>query len=589
MMTDSTPPKDQQAEDTTISLTEVVTETPFDTTVTPETPILQNAQTRGGTKIADHELEELSYFTKTCEVQDISWSGSDYSWTNKTIRSRIDRAFCNAYWWETFDYTHNKYLVNALSDHTVQFLHFPTSIKPKPSFQYCDIWSRHENFWPTINSVAPITGTSPSLQQIGSLLAQIRAKLRLFNRDHFADLRSQQGKARITMETVQQALQTDPRNEHLLQKEKEARDRYIAILSSSLCLMQQKSKMEWITQGDLSTRFFFAKVKQRKLSTYIYAIKDDHGKQVEGFEEIRAIMMNFYKGLLGEHPTCRSSLKQEILFGGISHTLQTECLHITGLKEGCFPLKYLEVPITTSKLTKLECRSLLEKITTRVKTWASRNLSFVGRAVLINNVLFGMLTNWASIFILPSQVIDKLSRIYRNYLWEGSADSRRIPHVAWHQVYLPKTQGGLGLKDYNAWNKALIGKLVWAVAHKKDILWVKWIHGRYMKNQVWWDYSPSPDSSWYWMKIHRTNEVFKLLCPHPPTWEGGEPYKVTKGYTCSSNLSHMEYKEPSHLQQQIDTRRSCNTVDERANQTEDTLYESLLKNKYRHYIDGLLQ
>ncbi|KAJ8420593.1 hypothetical protein Cgig2_008849 [Carnegiea gigantea] len=236
--------------------------------------------------------------------------------TYKTIRSRIDTAFCNAYWWETFNYTYNKYLANALPDDTPQFPHFPTSTKPKPSFQYCDNWSRHENFWPTINSVAPIVGTSPSLQQIGSLLAQMRAKLRLFNRDHFADLRSQQGKARITMETVQQALQTDPRNEHLLQKEKEARDRCIAILSSSLSLMQQQSKMEWITQGDLSTRFFFAKVKQRKLSIYIYAIKDDHGKQVEGFKEVGAIMMHFYKRLQGEHPTCRSSLKQEVIDQG---------------------------------------------------------------------------------------------------------------------------------------------------------------------------------------------------------------------------------------------------------------------------------
>jgi len=202
--------------------------------------VLYKTDRQGRTEIADHELEELSCFTETCEVQEISWSGSYYSWTNNTIRSRIDRAFCNAYWWETFDYTHNKYLANVLSDHTPQFLHFPTSTKPKPSFQYCDMWSRHENFWPTINSVAPIAGTSPSLQQIGSLLAQMRAKLRLFNRDHFANLRSQQGKARITMETVQQALQTDPRNEHLLQKEKEARDRYIAILSSSLSLMQQQ-------------------------------------------------------------------------------------------------------------------------------------------------------------------------------------------------------------------------------------------------------------------------------------------------------------------------------------------------------------
>ncbi|KAJ8430674.1 hypothetical protein Cgig2_033830 [Carnegiea gigantea] len=436
-MTNSTPPNGQQAEDTAISLTEAVIEAPSDTTVTPETPILQNAQVSPRSTYAsvidlDEDVNLEGPFPDFVEffnengvliIQQVIFEWLPTKWRHclmygheevnyrkkekgrkekrpisqkgNTIRSRIDRAFCNAHWWETFDYTHNKYLPNALSDHTPQFLHFPTSTKPKPSFQYCDMWSRHENFWPTIKSVAPIAGTSPSLQQIISLLGQMRAKLRLFNRDHFADLRSQQGKARITMETVQQALQIDPRNEHLLHKEKEARDKYIAILSSSLSLMQQQSKMEWITQGDLSTRFFFAKAKQRKLSTYIYAIKDDHGKQVEGFEEVGAIMMNFYKGLLGEHPTCRSSLKQEDL----------------------------GAPITASKLTKLECRSLLEKITARVKIWASRNLSFAGRAVLINNV------------------IDNLSKICRNYLWGGSTDSRRIPHVAWHPPQNPRWTG----------------------------------------------------------------------------------------------------------------------------------------------------
>ena len=42
-MTDSTPSKDQRGEDSTISLTEATMEAPSDTTITPETPILQNA------------------------------------------------------------------------------------------------------------------------------------------------------------------------------------------------------------------------------------------------------------------------------------------------------------------------------------------------------------------------------------------------------------------------------------------------------------------------------------------------------------------------------------------------------------------
>jgi len=121
------------------------------------------------------------------------------------------------------------------------------------------------------------------------------------------------------------------------------------------------------------------------------------------------------------------------------------------------------------------------------------------------------------------------------YLHTPNADSRRIPHVAWQQVRFPKSRGRLGLKDYVTWNRALIAKLVWAVAHKKDILWVKWIHGRYLKNQAWWDYSSSADSSWHWKKICKTKELFKEIYPNPPTWEwkGRGPYKVTKGYSWS--------------------------------------------------------
>ncbi|KAJ8419619.1 hypothetical protein Cgig2_032648 [Carnegiea gigantea] len=80
--------------------------------------VIYRADRQGGSEVTDYELEDMTNFTEMCELQEINWSGSYYSWTNKTIRSRIDRAFYNAYWWETFDYTHTNYLTNALSDHT---------------------------------------------------------------------------------------------------------------------------------------------------------------------------------------------------------------------------------------------------------------------------------------------------------------------------------------------------------------------------------------------------------------------------------------------------------------------------------------
>ena len=79
--------------------------------------------------------------------------------------------------------------------------------------------------------------------------------------------------------------------------------------------------------------------------------------------------------------------------------MQQQCLEVTGYREGELPMKYLGLPITASRLSKIECHSLVDKITGKMRQWSTRNLSFVGRALLINTVVFGMCGFWASIFI----------------------------------------------------------------------------------------------------------------------------------------------------------------------------------------------
>lgn len=79
----------------------------------------------------------------------------------------------------------------------------------------------------------------------------------------------------------------------------------------------------------------------------------------------------------------------------------------------------------------------------------------------------------------------------------GSATYHRIPYVNWDSICQPKARGGLGIKHLALWNNASIGKLVWAVALEKQNLWVRWVHGRYLKGQSWWAYKLKGDTSWY--------------------------------------------------------------------------------------------
>ncbi|XP_074314159.1 uncharacterized protein LOC141649363 [Silene latifolia] len=72
---------------------------------------------------------------------------------------------------------------------------------------------------------------------------------------------------------------------------------------------------------------------------------------------------------------------------------------------------------------------------------------------------------------VPEQV--KIEILQVSGFTEGSIpfkylDYRRTPLVGWATIYRPKDEGGLGLKDQEAWNKAMVGRLVDWVAAKRD-------------------------------------------------------------------------------------------------------------------------
>ena len=108
--------------------------------------------------------------------------------------------------------------------------------------------------------------------------------------------------------------------------------------------------------------------------------------------------------------------KSNIVFGGdCSHT-QEECLEITGFIEDHLLFRYLGLPITASRLTKGECRILVDKITAKILAWTSRHITYAGRLVLVNTVLFGMFNFWAQVFIIPQEVVTQVIQVCRNFL-----------------------------------------------------------------------------------------------------------------------------------------------------------------------------
>ncbi|PSS30620.1 Ribonuclease H protein [Actinidia chinensis var. chinensis] len=175
----------------------------------------------------------------------------------------------------------------------------------------------------------------------------------------------------------------------------------------------------------------------------------------------------------GDCSGLRVSIAKSSLFtSGICSQDMDTIKEITGFTQGSFPFRYLGIPVADSRLSIDQYGPLIDKITGHISAWAGANLSYAGRIELIKSVLQGAECFWLSILPTPAGVQAKIIKLCKNFLWSGKCSENKKPLVAWRDITLPKSEGGLGIRNSKAWNKALLAKTMWDIQSKKDSLWV---------------------------------------------------------------------------------------------------------------------
>nr|KYP32371.1 Putative ribonuclease H protein At1g65750 family [Cajanus cajan] len=65
---------------------------------------------------------------------------------------------------------------------------------------------------------------------------------------------------------------------------------------------------------------------------------------------------------------------------------------------------------------------------------------------------------YMSFFKVPRAVSRLITSMQRWLLWGSKNEQRKICWIKWDRVTLPKSKGGLGVKDIDSFNKALLAK-----------------------------------------------------------------------------------------------------------------------------------
>jgi hypothetical protein len=166
------------------------------------------------------------------------------------------------------------------------------------------------------------------------------------------------------------------------------------------------------------------------------------------------------------------------------------------------PFKFLGVSVGANPRRRETWKPVVESMSKRLNLWKSRQLSLGGRITLINSVLSSIPLYYFSFYKAPVCVLKSLVSLQRNFLWGGGTEIKKVSWVSWDQICLPKDQGGLGVKNLEMFNRALLSKWLWRCLSESDVAWADLIRYRYgpLHSKILTDTSPlvnKNDSLWW--------------------------------------------------------------------------------------------
>ncbi|KAL2242912.1 UNVERIFIED_CONTAM: hypothetical protein Sindi_0409200 [Sesamum indicum] len=153
--------------------------------------------------------------------------------------------------------------------------------------------------------------------------------------------------------------------------------------------------------------------------------------------------------------------KRHLIISQSAHGLKEQMLAVLGFQEGLLSMRYLGLPLISSRVSISDCQPLLKKIDERIAGWEGLTLSYAGR---------------------------------------GTGNSG-YAKVAWKEVCKPLIEGGQGLRNISTMNRALIcKKLCDVIRCDRTSIWVDWLYeGRLCDASIWT--VPDHRGSWSWKKM----------------------------------------------------------------------------------------
>ncbi|GAU10125.1 hypothetical protein TSUD_418540, partial [Trifolium subterraneum] len=177
---------------------------------------------------------------------------------------------------------------------------------------------------------------------------------------------------------------------------------------------------------------------------------------------------------------------------------------------------YLGLPSMVGRSKKAIFSYIKDRIWKRINSWRGRALSKAGKEIMIKSVLQAIPSYVMSMFIPPASLIDDIEKIINAFWWRNGRtnnnNTKGIQWLAWERLACPKAYGGLGFRNFEAFNKAMVAKQVWHIVQNPNSLVAKLIKVRYFPCSSLFEAPLRYNPSFAWRSMWQTRQILSLGC-----------------------------------------------------------------------------
>jgi hypothetical protein len=196
----------------------------------------------------------------------------------------------------------------------------------------------------------------------------------------------------------------------------------------------------------------------------------------------------------------------------ISRAAQYDLSKLMGVRQVLGTGTYLGLPSMVGRSKRATFAYIKDRIWRKINSWRIRPLSKAGKEVMIKSVLQAIPAYVMSIYLLPDSLINEIERMINAFWWGGGNNNKGIRWLAWDKLTCLKEEGGLGFRDFQLFNMAMVAKQGWNFISKLTYLVARIFKARYFPHTSFTNSHLGNNPSFVWRSIWKSRQVLLLGC-----------------------------------------------------------------------------